>query len=105
MKEKDMMGMLVRSVAGHDNGEYYIVIRSDEKIAFVANGRERTCDSPKRKNLKHLQPAEGEYDTSIKERLCAGEKVREEEIRKLIGNYKRENITCQKRTSSKSKAQ
>jgi ribosomal protein L14E/L6E/L27E len=105
MTEKDVMGMLVCSTAGHDKGEYYIVVGTAERELYVANGKERTCDSPKKKNKKHLQPAEGDYDPSIREKLRAGERVREEEIRKLIGNYKREITTCQKRMSSKSKAQ
>ena len=100
-----MVGMLVRSVAGHDKGKHYIVIRADEKWFYAANGKERTCDLPKRKNRKHLQPVEEDYDPSVKERLQVGERVREEEIRKLIGSYEREYDTCQKRMSSKSKVQ
>ena len=105
MTEKDIVGTLVCSTAGHDKGEYYIVVGADKRELYVANGKERTCDSPKKKNKKHLQPADEDYDPAIGKRLRAGESVREEEIRKLIGNYIRENITCQKRMSSKSKAQ
>ena len=95
----------MRSVAGHDRGEYYIVVDTDRNVCFVANGKERTIVSPKRKNKKHLKPVDGSYDREIQKKLQAGEKVREEEIRKLIRNFKRESITCQKRMSSKSKAQ
>ena len=103
--KQEMIGTLVRSVAGHDIGEYYIIVQATEKECFVANGKERTVVSPKRKNKKHLKPVEADYDREIQKKLQAGEKVREEEIRKLIRNFKRESITCQKRMSSKSKAQ
>ncbi len=105
MTKKEIIGTAVRSVAGHDNGTYYIVVGAAENDLLVANGKERTIVSPKRKNKKHLQPVEAEYDLTIQKRLLAGEQVREEEIRKLIRNLERESITCQKRMSSKSKAQ
>ncbi|MBR3514818.1 MAG: KOW domain-containing RNA-binding protein [Lachnospiraceae bacterium] len=105
MTEKEMIGTLVRSAAGHDRGEYYIVVGTERNICYVANGKERTIVSPKKKNQKHLQPAECEYDRTIQKKMQAGEQVREEEIRKLIRNLERESITCQKRMSSKSKAQ
>ena len=84
MTEKDIVGTLVCSTTGHDKGEYYIVVGADKRELYVANGKERTCDSPKKKNKKHQQPADGDCDPEIGKRLRAGESVREEEIRKLI---------------------
>ena len=52
MTEKEMIGTLVRSAAGHDRGEYYIVVGTERNVCYVANGRERTIVSPKKKNQK-----------------------------------------------------
>ena len=41
--------------AGRDRGKCYIIVRFDEKgYAYVANGEEKSVQSPKRKNVKHL---------------------------------------------------
>lgn len=47
-------GSIVRSLKGHDSGEFYAVVKTDEKYAYVANGKTKKLSSPKRKNLKHL---------------------------------------------------
>ena len=49
MTEKEIVGTLVCSTAGHDKGEYYIVVGADKRELYVANGKERTCDSPKKR--------------------------------------------------------
>ena len=38
MTEKNIVGMLVCSIAGHDKGEYYIVVGSAERELYVAAG-------------------------------------------------------------------
>lgn len=55
-------GQLVRSLAGRDKGEYYLVIKViDARRVLLANGRNRTLDRPKKKNTAHLQ----RYDRAI----------------------------------------
>lgn len=50
-------GRLVRSLAGRDKGEHYLVLRSlDARHVLLVNGRNRTLERPKKKNLAHLQP-------------------------------------------------
>lgn len=46
---------MAKSIAGHDKTEVYVVIREDGDAVYLANGRNRTVTSPKRKKLKHLQ--------------------------------------------------
>ena len=57
-------GMPVRSKAGHDKGCWYLVLRREGSTAFLINGKSRTPDDPKKKNVKHLQPAGGKADVS-----------------------------------------
>ena len=48
-------GCLVRSLAGHDKGTYYIIVREDARYVYLADGRTKTAAKPKRKKRKHVQ--------------------------------------------------
>lgn len=49
-------GQLVRSLAGRDKGEHYLVIKVlGPRQVLLANGRSRTLGRPKKKNITHLQ--------------------------------------------------
>ena len=48
------IGDIVVSTAGHDRGEYYLVIECDKDFINVADGRLKTLDKPKKKNIKHV---------------------------------------------------
>ena len=48
------IGDILVSTAGHDRGEYYLVIECDKDFIYVANGRLKTLDKPKKKNIKHV---------------------------------------------------
>ncbi|MBR1471734.1 MAG: KOW domain-containing RNA-binding protein [Lachnospiraceae bacterium] len=107
MKEKDYLGKLVRSTAGHDQGSIYLIVSEDPQAAYAADGKRRSCTAPKKKSKKHLQALEHALPAveELAQRLRRGEAVREEEIRKLIRSYEREYDICQKQTSLKSKEQ
>ena len=55
-------GMPVRSRAGHDKGCWYLVLKVAGGNAWLIDGHTRTPEKPKKKNLKHLQPAKGHTD-------------------------------------------
>jgi len=48
-------GDIVISIMGHDRGEYYLVIECDNNYIYVADGRLKTLDKPKKKNIKHIR--------------------------------------------------
>ena len=50
-----MAGLLAMSKAGHDKGALYVIIREEGEYVYVADGRIRTSDRPKKKNRKHVQ--------------------------------------------------
>ena len=50
------LGMIVRSVAGHDKNRFYLVVKMEAKRAFIADGKLRLLDAPKAKNFIHLKP-------------------------------------------------
>ena len=47
-------GDIVVSIMGHDRGEHYLVIDCDKDFIYLADGRLKTLDKPKKKNIKHV---------------------------------------------------
>lgn len=47
-------GLVVKATAGRDINSYFVVVSSDDKFAFIADGKSRKLAKPKRKNVKHL---------------------------------------------------
>lgn len=50
-----MTGMLAVSMAGHDKGKTYVIVREEGEYVFLADGVSRCADRPKKKNRKHIQ--------------------------------------------------
>lgn len=50
-----MTGMLAISKAGHDADKVYVIIAEEDEYVYLADGRNRTVNRPKRKNRKHIQ--------------------------------------------------
>jgi ribosomal protein L14E/L6E/L27E len=48
---------LAKSIAGHDKGGWYAIVRTEGELVWIADGRRRKLESPKKKNVKHLQVA------------------------------------------------
>ncbi len=46
---------IVKSVAGHDKGKLFCVLGEEENFLYLANGRQRKLDFPKRKKLTHVE--------------------------------------------------
>lgn len=89
---ENIVGMLATSKAGHDKDSVYVIIREDGEYIYVADGRSRTADRPKRKNKKHVQlikkkrmpePENGFDDLEMKRMIK--EYLREREERNVKG--------------------
>ncbi len=48
-------GMIVKSDAGRDQPGYYVVIAVEDGFVYIADGRRRKVEKPKRKNPRHLK--------------------------------------------------
>ncbi|MGN1137749.1 MAG: hypothetical protein ACI4SF_16205 [Oscillospiraceae bacterium] len=57
------IGMIVRSAAGHDKGNFLVITAVEGDFAFVADGKERKLQKPKKKRLKHLKLTNTVIDT------------------------------------------
>ncbi|HEY8346845.1 MAG TPA: KOW domain-containing RNA-binding protein [Symbiobacteriaceae bacterium] len=77
-------GTIVRSLAGRDQGTYYVVLRQvDERRVAVANGRRRPVSRPKPKNRRHLEVL-GWVEGDLALRLERGDRVSDEEVMKAL---------------------
>lgn len=82
-----MVGCFASSKAGHDRNAVYIIVKEEAEYVYVADGKARTLDKPKKKNKKHIQVIKKNADDILREKLISGSKVYNEEIRKIIGGY------------------
>ena len=86
-------GMFARSLAGHDKGRLYVVIRESGGYVYLADGKSRTLEKLKKKKRKHVQPDFGTAP-EIAEKIEQGLALREEDIRKAIKS--KEVKVCQR---------
>lgn len=74
------IGQRVRSIAGRDKGNEYVILKTEGIYAYVADGDLRKLENPKKKKFKHIQ---GSYNVS-------------EEIAEKISNSTLENHMIRK---------
>jgi len=46
---------LALSLAGHDKGHYYVILREEGDFVYVADGILKLCEQPKKKNCRHIE--------------------------------------------------
>ncbi len=81
-----MIGMLAAAKAGHDKNQLYIIIEETDDFVWLADGKYKTLQHPKRKNKKHIQFWKKQTPelVAIREKLISGETVRDEEIKRAM---------------------
>lgn len=50
------LGQIVKAKAGRDKDGFFVILKLDGKYAYIADGRRRKVDLPKKKKLIHLVP-------------------------------------------------
>ena len=48
------VGTVVKAKAGRDKEGYFVVVKSEDKWVFIADGKRRKAENPKKKNPIHL---------------------------------------------------
>ena len=79
-------GSIVRSIAGRDKGDLFIVLSREGEYAYLANGELRKVDRPKQKKLKHLQGSNS-VSEFIRNKLQTTGKVTNSEVRKALSEF------------------
>ena len=80
---------LVISTAGRDQGSLYYCAGSDGRYVMLVNGKDRTLDKPKRKSPRHVKKVL-RSETRVAEKLRAGDKVLNSELRKDLAFFAKE---------------
>jgi len=78
-----LAAQVVKSLAGRDRGKLFIVLKTEENFAYLADGKLRKTENPKRKKIKHLQhfrTCEG----PVFQKIINDERVLDSEIRKAL---------------------
>lgn len=72
------IGMIVRSAAGHDRGNFLVITAVEGDFAYIADGKERKLQKPKKKRLKHLKLTNTVIDT---------DNLTDKGLRKIISSF------------------
>ena len=84
-----MIADVVVSTAGRDAGALFYVIDTDDTYLFLANGKDRSLEKPKRKKRKHAVKVL-RSETRVAAKLRAGDKVLNSELRRDLAYLSRE---------------
>lgn len=77
---------LVVSKAGRDQGQLFYVVDTDEQYVYLADGKSRKLEKPKRKKRKHIEQIP-RTESRIAEKIRNGEKVLNSELRKELASF------------------
>ncbi len=79
-----MTGMFAVSKAGHDKGRMYIILKEEGEYVYLADGKLRTVENPKKKKKKHVQPVKTGVDQVLAEKIIKKQTIYNEEIKFAI---------------------
>ncbi|RCW49296.1 MULTISPECIES: RNA-binding protein [unclassified Halanaerobium] len=89
MDKKFQPGEIVRSTAGRDLGNYYIVVEIlSPKYILAADGKYKKINNPKKKNIKHIEST-GIVHEEFSIWLTEGKRLRNEDIQYVLKNYRK----------------
>ena len=79
-------GDIVASKAGRDQGQIFFVLSTDETYVYIADGKGRRAEQPKRKKRRHVEKL-SQTDTRVAEKIRNGDKVLNSELRRELAAY------------------
>ncbi len=77
---------VVVSLAGRDKGQLFFVLDTDDLFVYIADGKGRRLEQPKRKKRKHVRKLP-QTDTRVAEKIRNGDKVLNSELRRELSAY------------------
>lgn len=79
---------LAVSRSGHDKDSLYVIIKEEANLVYLADGKLKPIEKPKRKNRKHIQIIKN-LPKDITE-VFTQENFRNEEIKRAIKLYQKQ---------------
>ncbi len=83
-----MKGKLAISKSGHDKGNLYVILKEEAADVYLADGRLKTVEKPKKKNKKHIQLIQ-KLPEEITQLMPQDGEFRNEEIKRIIKLYQK----------------
>lgn len=88
-----MTGFLASSKVGHDKDKIYVIIKEDTEYVWLADGKIKTVEKPKKKRKKHIQVIRYFYNEEMRFALSEGKKVSDLEIVMVLKDYKKQQMS------------
>ena len=88
-----MTGFLASSKAGHDKDKIYVIVKEDTEYVWLADGKIKTLDKPKKKRKKHIQVIKYYNNAEVKNALLEGRKVSDLELVMVLKDYKKQQMS------------
>lgn len=60
-----IVGQLVTSLAGRDKNTVFAVVKIEGEFVYLADGRQRKTETPKKKNARHIKKTKASVDTAL----------------------------------------
>lgn len=76
-------GNVVVSRAGHDRQQLFVVLGAEGEYVFIADGKSRTLEKPKKKKRMHLNACPTKQDVEMKA-LVQGEQITNAALRRHL---------------------
>ena len=80
---------IIVSLAGRDKEKLFYVMKTDGQFVFLADGKSRRVENPKRKKLKHIRFV-ARTDSKVAEKIRSGDTVLNSELRKDLAIFGQE---------------
>lgn len=85
------IGEFVKSKAGHDKDEIFIIIKIEDEYVYLVDGKSRILDRPKKKKIKHIQII-NQIDEELQLKIDTNLILRDEDIKRAVKIYKQRNL-------------
>ena len=79
-----LIGRFAVSLAGHDKGTTYLVIKQENDSVYLVDGKFHPLAKPKKKNQKHIRLEEFRVEDFMSENIFEKEKLFDHEIKYAI---------------------
>lgn len=81
-----VIGQLVFSKSGRDKGKLFIVVGIEGEYLYLADGKLRKVEKPKKKKIKHVQKTNHVVEI-IKEKILEDGRLSNADIRKALAQH------------------
>ncbi len=85
------VGDVVLCTAGRDKEKVFAVLSVNDKEAFIADGKTRRVENPKKKNLKHLVKICSDYSKELSEQINGGQAVGNKSLKRKLAAVKQKS--------------